>query len=210
MSQFSRLAKAALGSVLLCGSTAAFAVETAAPHWQVLQEKSSIEWSVNYGGKPVTGAFKEFASDIVFDPEHLDMASVAIKVPVAKVTSEDKDAAENLPSAEWFDAEKFPLATFEATKFRHVSDEKYEAEGTLTIGEKHTPLVLPFTAHFYDDKEAKAPVRYAQVTAETKLKRTELGVGKGEWTKTDTVADEVKIIINLKAEQSVQPSRAVP
>lgn len=169
--------------------------------WQVQQDKSSIEWTAMYGGKPITGAFRAFTSEIVFDPEHLDAASVLVKVETAKVTSDDKDAEQSLPSADWFDAAAFPVAVFEAHVFRHVADERYEAEGTLTIGEKKNPLTLPFTAHFYEDKETATPTRYAQVTAETSLKRLDYGVGKGEWSKTEQVGDDVKLVINLKAIQ---------
>lgn len=194
-----------LASCFLLGVVnVASAAETSS--WQVQQDKSSIEWTAMYGGKPITGTFKAFSSEIVFDPEHLDTASVLVKVETAQVTSDDKDAEQSLPSADWFNSAAFPVAVFEAHTFRHIADERYEAEGTLTIGEKKNPFILPFTAHFYEDKETSTPARYAQVTAEASLKRLDYGVGKGEWSKTEQVGDDVKLTINLKA---TQPEAAV-
>lgn len=207
-----RLRRLALCAIATTGlfSSAAFAEGAALQHWETLTDKSAIEWTAIYGGKPIVGTFKHFTSEIVFDPEHLDQSSVVVRIDVAKVASDDKDAEQSLPTAEWFDAVKFPEAIFEAKTFRHIADEKYEAEGTLTIGEKKNALILPFSVHFYDDKESVPPARFAQMTAETSLKRTEYGVGKGEWSKTETVADDVKVTINLKAKEILPATTPVP
>lgn len=182
-------------------ATAAVALDMAPMRWQAMPDKSSIEWSVVYGQNAVNGAFKSFTAEIVFDPDHLDKSSVIVKIDTAKVTSDDKDAQETLPTADWFDSAKFPQAVFEASKFKHIADETYEAEGTLTLAGKTNPVTLPFNVHFYEDKESTRPVRFAQVTAETMLKRTDYGVGKGEWASTGSVGDSVKVTISLKARE---------
>lgn len=187
-------------------------VELPPAKWEVLPKESSIEWTAVYTGKPITGGFSSFASDIRFDPQKLDRSSVQVQIDTAKITSDDKDAESALPGAEWFNASVFPHAVFEAKSFTHVEDEKYRAEGTLTIGKKKNTVVLPFSVHFYQDTEAKPPVRYAQMAAETVIKRTEFGLGKGEWSKTDLVLDDVKVTINIKAREAAaakpQPAAA--
>lgn len=176
--------------------------------WEVLPQESSVEWAAIYTGKPITGGFSSFDSEIYFDPQKLDKSSVQVKIDTAKIASDDSDAQSALPGEEWFNASVFPHAVFEAKSFTHVEDEKYRAEGTLTIGEKKNTVVLPFSVHFYQDTEANPSVRYAQMAAETVLKRTEFGLGKGEWAKTDLVLDDVKVTINIKAKEAAaeQPS----
>lgn len=169
--------------------------------WVALKDKSSVEWTVSYGAKPVTGVFNDLNAEITFDPEHLEQARVVVVVDMPHVTAEDKDVTESVKGQDWLDVAKFPQARFEAVTFRHIAEEQYEAEGTLTLGEKTNKLVLPFTVHFYEDKENIPPVRYAQVTADTTLKRLDYGIGRGEWSKTDVVADDVRLLINLKAKQ---------
>jgi polyisoprenoid-binding protein YceI len=170
-------------------------------HWQVLKDKSTLEWTASYGGKPVSGTFPDFTADIAFDPEHLDTSRATVKVETGAVKSGDHDAQENLPTGDWFAASQFPLATFEVTAFRHVKDDAYEADGTLTMRDKTEKVTLPFTAKFYDDKDASPPVHYARILGEATVKRTALGVGQGDWSQTDTIADDVKVAIHLEAKQ---------
>jgi len=185
-------------SCMLLGSANA---ETAALHWQVLDNKSSIEWSAVYSGKEVKGTLPDFTADIVFSPEHLDTSHVSVKVAMAKVKSDDRDAQENLPTGDWFAAAQYPLAIFEADSFAHTQGDGYEAKGTLSLRGKSMKVTLPFTAKFYDDKDAAPSLHYARIMGETTLKRLDFGIGQGDWAKTDAVADSVKIIIHLEAKQ---------
>lgn len=178
---------------------------SAAVKWDVLPDKSTVEWNVIYGSKPVNGGFSQFKADITFDPEHLDTSAVNVQVDTASVISDDKDAAEVLPGADWFNSTAFPKAVFESKTFRRLADGQYEAEGNLTLAGKTMPVVLPFTVHFYDDNESSPPVRYAQMTGEVMLKRTQFALGKGDWAGTDVLADDVKVTIGLKAKQAKAP-----
>jgi polyisoprenoid-binding protein YceI len=162
-------------------------------HWTLLNDKSSIEWVVNYGGKPLAGSFPAFSSDIVFDPAHLDKSSVNISVEMVKVTSTDKDARENLPAEEWFASKKYPLAIFKSTSFRNIKGDDYEAEGVLTIKGKPVKVTLPFSVKFAEDKT------YAVMNGELIIKRLDFGIGTGEWQKTDTMANDVKVTVHVEA-----------
>jgi polyisoprenoid-binding protein YceI len=172
-----------------------------AAHWEVLPDKSSIEWTASYGGKPVTGSFPAYTADVAFDADHVDASRATIKIELAKVKSADHDAQENLPAPDWFSVARYPLATFDSTGFKHIRDDQYEAEGTLTVRDKTVKVTLPFTAKFSDDNTETSPAHYAHITGETTVKRTQLGVGQGDWTQTDTIADDVKITVHLEARQ---------
>src|SRR5262249_18824366 len=124
-----------------------------------------------------------------------------VKIETGKVKSDDKDAQDNLTTADWFSSVRYPLATFEATHFTHVKDDEYSAEGTLTVRDKTAKVTLPFTAKFYDDKNASPPARYARIQGDVTIKRTQLGVGQGDWSQTDTIADDVKVTVRLEAKQ---------
>lgn len=197
------------------GAVAATATPPAAPaaapiKWEALADKSSIEWTALYSGKSMGGSFRLFTSEIVFDPEHLDQAHVSVQIDTAAVISDDTDAQQTLPTAEWFNSTAFPKAVFEAKTFRPLGEEKYEADGTLTIAGKSNPVTLPFSVHFYDDNSTLPAMRFAQVAAEVTIKRSEYGLNKGDWSKTDVLADEVKVTINLKAKQAGEPKPATP
>lgn len=172
-----------------------------AAHWKILEDKSAIEWTATYGDKPVTGSFPAFTADVAFDVDHVDASRATVKIDVAKIKSADRDAQDNLPTGDWFAASQFPQAVFETTSFKHIKDDQFEVEGTLSVRNKSAKVTLPFTAKFYDDKDASPPVHYARIQGETTIKRTAIGVGTGDWSQTDTVHDDVKLVIRLEARQ---------
>ncbi len=172
-----------------------------AAHWEILNDKSAIEWTASYGGKPVSGSFPAFTANIAFDADHVDASRATIKIETGKIKSDDHDAQDNLPTGDWFAASQFPLATFETTAFKHIKDDQYEAEGTLTVRDKPENITLSFTAKFYDDKDTSPVTHYARIQGEAVVKRVALGVGQGDWVQTDTIADDVKITIRLEAKQ---------
>ncbi len=175
--------------------------ENTAPHWQVLADKSSIEWSASYGGQLIKGSFSDFTADVVFDPQNLNASKVIAKIAMAKVKSTDSDAEASLPTNEWFGAAQYPVAVFETNNFKHIEADNFEATGTLTIRDKTIKITLPFTAKFYDDKDTSPPTHYARIMGETTLNRLDFGVGQGDWAKTDVVANEVKLAIHIEAKQ---------
>jgi polyisoprenoid-binding protein YceI len=177
----------------------AFAVD--AIHWQVLPEKSAIEWTATYGGKPLKGTFPDFTADIAFDPDHPEQTKVVTKIIMGKVKSDDKDAQENLPTSDWLSVSDYPVAVFEMNQAAHVANEDYTAIGTLTMRGKTVQVPLSFTVNFYNDNDSTPPTKYARVTALTTLKRLAFGIGQGDWAKTDAVADDVKVIIHMEAKQ---------
>ena len=194
MKQFARL-------LLIALVLPAAALAENGPHWQVLREKSAIEWTATYGGKPIKGTFPDFTADITFDSDHPEQTKVTAKVAMAKVKSDDKDAQENLPSSDWLSVSDFPVAVFEMNNATHAAKDDYTATGTLTIRGKTVKVPLTFSVNFYSDNETSPSTRYARVVAQAILKRLDFGVGQGDWAKTDAVADEVKVVVRLEAKQ---------
>jgi polyisoprenoid-binding protein YceI len=138
---------------------------------------------------------------MAFDPLHLETSNVKVKVQIASLKSDDRDAQDNLMTSEWFDAAQYPVAVFEAAKFTHIKDDDYQAEGTLTIRGKKVDITLPFTAKFFDDKDTSPATHYARITGETTIKRLDFGIGTGEWARTDVIADPVKVSVHIEAKQ---------
>lgn len=165
--------------------------EATIKHWQPVSDKSIIEWSANYAGKAVAGSFSIFTSDIKFDPDNLSKSSVNVAIETAKVKTSDKNAMENLPTGEWFASRKYPMAVFKSDLVRHIKDNNYEAEGTLTIRDKTLKIILPFTVNIV--------ASHAIMNCETKINRLDYGVGQGDWAKTDVVSGDVKISIHIEA-----------
>lgn len=169
--------------VTLCMSYKVFAAPIA---WQIVPDKSEITFTGTQNGSPVLGKFKKFGGEIKFDPADLKSSSVTIIVDMNSVSTSYSDIANTLRTPDWFDTISFPQAQYKADNFTHIGNNNYLANGTLTIRDKSSPIVLKFTIDQYTKTSAHAK-------GSTTLKRTALGVGKGEWANTDNVKDEVQI-----------------
>lgn len=165
---------------------------SAAFEWHIVPDKSSLHFKATQNNAPISGEFKRFTGNIDFDQQALNKSHVNIVVDTASVSTSFKDVADALKTAEWFDIKAFPKATFSAKDFKRINDKDYEASGKLTLRDKTLPLTLHFTFKKYTDKEAV-------VTGHANLKRTDFGVGQGEWKKTDGVKDPVEITFRIEA-----------
>jgi len=158
---------------------------TFATQWQLIPQESSINFTATQNNAPVTGEFKTFRGESNFDPAHLDKSNVKVIVEINSITASYSDLAETLKSADWFDASRYPQAIFTANHFDKMPDNSYQAHGTLTIREITMPITLTFTLKNDGTK--------VQAQGSTLLSRTQFGIGRGEWTATDAVKDEVSV-----------------
>lgn len=164
----------------------------AVPTWKIVPEASKITFTATQNNAPVTGEFKKFNTDINFDIDKLNASKVNVVVDVDSVTTSYSDVATTLKSKEWFDSKTYPHAVFKTNHFIKTGKGIYQANGTLTIRDKTAPVTLTFIFEEY------APTK-AKVKGSTTFKRTQFGVGQGEWAKTNLVKDEVKVEFLLTA-----------
>lgn len=154
--------------------------------WNIVPTGSSIKFSATQNGSPVTGQFKKFTGDINFDPAALASSNVNIVVDLNSVMTSYAEVADTLKTPDWFNVKVFPNAVFKADHFEKTGDKTYKANGTLTIRDKSLPVTLTFTLKDYSKTNAMA-------LGSTTIQRTAFGVGQGDWAKTDSVKDDVKI-----------------
>jgi len=160
--------------------------------WQIVPEKSEITFTATQNNSPVLGSFKRFTGEINFDRDNLSGSDVTIHVALDSVSTSYAEVANTLKTADWFNVKIFPEAVFTAKSFNKLGDNKYQAEGNLTIRDKTVSVVLRFTLDEYGTQAAQA-------TGTAIVKRTQFGIGQGEWQKTDEVKDDVTIKFILKA-----------
>ena len=163
-----------------------------ATNWKIVPEKSSIIFTATQNNSPVKGKFTNFNGNIDFDPKHLDKSQVKIEIDMNSVSASYEEMTTSLKNEDWFAVKLFPKAIFESRNFIKIDEKNYRSDGSLTIRDKKMPVILNFTLEEYLPKSAK-------VKASANLKRKDFGVGTGEWSKTDTIKDEVKVEIIINA-----------
>ncbi len=164
----------------------------ATPEWTIVPEKSTLTFKGTQNNAPASGEFKKFYGTIHFDPEHVENGDVNITVEIGSLKTSYKDMTDTLASSDWFNVKIFPKAIFKASQFRKLSNNSYEALGTLTIRDKSVPVTINFT----QEENMGNTVR---VKGETALKRTDFGIGQGDWSDLNTVKNDVKVEFELSA-----------
>ena len=189
-------------ALTLAAATAPLAVQAATPakavagtykldpaHTDVL-----VQWN-HMGFSNPSAHFGNAEGTLVFDPANPAKSSVQVTLPLSGLNSFTAKFDEHLRSADFFDAAKFPVATFKSTKVVAAGPNKFTVTGDLTIKDTTKPVVLDVTLNGAGEHPMlKVPAIGFDAT--TTLKRSDFGVG----AYVPAVSDEVKIRITTEGE----------
>ena len=164
---------------------------TATP-WRVNAEASRIAFSGEHAGAPFTGRFERWTAQIWFDPADLAGSKAVVDIVTGSARTGDATQEGSLGAAEWLDPAGFPTARFEATEFRALGGDRYEAEGTLTIKGQTVPVTLGFT--YRRDGET------ARVKGTTTLDRTAFDLGMASDPNAQWVSRQIAVRIEVVAQ----------
>lgn len=162
------------------------ALTQVASQWQV--QDGTITLTVTQFGSAVKGSFADWTSSINFDETIKDGKAGQVTTTVSIPSLTMGSVTDQAMGADFFNANDFPTATFQADI--NVTPDTYTAEGTLTIKDQTVPVTLPFTLSVQNDT--------ATMQGTVTLDRRAFGVGQ---TVTDlaTLAFDVQIDIALTA-----------
>lgn len=90
----------------------------------------------------VRGRFSDASAQIDIDEEAPERSRVVAEIPTATIDTGMADRDVHLRSADFFDAEQYPVMTFESTSVERRGDEKFTITGNLTIRDVTRPLTL--------------------------------------------------------------------
>jgi len=151
------------------------------------------QWS-HFGYSNPTAHFGNAEGTLVYDAEDVSRSSVEVKLPLTGLNSFTAKFDDHLKSADFFDAAKFPAASFKSTKVESSGTNKLTVTGDLTIKDITKPVTLDVTING-GGEHPMAKVPAAGFDATTTIKRSDFGVG----AYAPNVSDEVKIRITTEA-----------
>jgi polyisoprenoid-binding protein YceI len=154
-------------------------------HTQILFEVNHLGFSHYFG------IFGDATGTMTLDPAKPEAASVAIDIPIAKVVTTSPELNAHLQKADFFDAAKFPTATFRSTSVT-VSGDTAKIAGNLTIRGITKPVILD-TRFVGAGSHPMTGAPALGFAATTKIKRSDFGVSYG----IPMVPDEVDLKINV-------------
>ncbi|WPU63490.1 YceI family protein [Peredibacter starrii] len=151
----------------------------AAP-WHANRDHSEVLFQVGYlGVSELTGRFTAFDADVDVEPKPLSFKSLNIKIDVNSIETGNKMRDGHLKNAEFFDARQFPSIIFKSDKIVLMKDNKYKAQGTLTIKNVSRPANVEFTVT--DSVKDTWGYENKFVKFESKLNRKDFNIN---WNKT--------------------------
>lgn len=164
-----------------------FAALLSAPAWAtdyVQVAGSSLVFAGTYQGEVFTGRFPGFDTRLSFDPNQLTNSSLRVSIPLSSATTANSDYDGEMRGASFFNAARFPTAQYNATSFRKLGDNRYAADGTLSLHGVSKPVTLQFTW---------TPGAHPVLAGKATVRRLDFGIGSGDWADTDLIPDDIAI-----------------
>ena len=182
--------KTLLAAVLLAFAGTAFAAPVTykldPTHTNVL-----VQWS-HFGFSHPFANFGDVDGTLVYDAANVGASSVQVTLPLSGLEAFSAKFNEHLRAADFFDAAKYPVATFKSTKVEAAGEGKLRVTGDLTIKDVTKPVVLDVTLNKREDKDGRSKIGF---DASGTVKRTDYGMGMA----VPMVSDEVTLRITTEA-----------
>ena len=189
-----KLKQFALAGLLALASLPALAADT----YAIDPTHTQVEFTYShFGFSNITGRFDKVESEFAFDAADPTQSSVKVTIPVDSISTGVEKLDGHLLSADFFDAEKYPTATFTSTGVTVAGEGKLAVAGDLTIHGVTRPVVMDVTINKVGEHPmSKKPA--AGFDASFDIKRSEFGVGGY----APAVSDEVRIEITVEAQKA--------
>jgi|WetSurMetagenome_2_1015567.scaffolds.fasta_scaffold84936_2 polyisoprenoid-binding protein YceI len=162
--------------------------------WTVDKAASKLGFRSTFAGQPVEGVFKRWDAQISFDPKALGASKAVVSVDMTSAATGDSGRDQALPTRDWFDAVRFPRATFTTAGFKELGGGRYQAQGVLSLRGVSRPVTLPFTLAVTGE--------VAKMTGVLSVNRSLFGVGQGQFKSAETVPFDVTVNVALTARRA--------
>jgi len=169
--------------------------------WDIDTTHSSIEFTAKHMMVTnVKGRFARFSGDAHLDETNPANSRVDVTIDLASLTTGAEGRDNHLRSADFFDVENHPTATFHSTTVEKVGEDRLRVMGDLTIRGITKPVTLDVTVEG-KVKDMQGKDRYG-FTATTSFSRKDFGLEwnvaleSGGWLVSDkiTIAIDAQVI----------------
>ncbi len=171
-----------------------FSLHATAERWKIDPQHTYVLWKINHLGFS-TQVGKIYASGtMLLDPENPKNSNVIATLKIAEITTGIAELDKHLQGQLFFDAKKFPTATFASNKVELINKTTAKIQGTLTMHGVSKLISLNVTMN----KTQKNPINDKMtmgLTATTEIKRSDFGMTN----LLPNIGDEVTIEIGVEA-----------
>lgn len=191
MSHRKTISKLAFGSALAFALiTPAFAADT----YTLDPTHTAVTFHINhFGFSSPSGKFMNAEGTVTLDQESPEKSKVEVTIPVSAINTGVEKLDEHLKSADFFDVENHPNATFVSTSVDVISEDTAKVHGDLTIHGVTKPVTLDVRLNQIAENMFKKQT--AGFSASATIKRSDFGIS----TYLPGLSDEVRLDIESEA-----------
>ncbi len=166
--------------------------------WDIDRDHSNVEFIARHLLSRVRGRFTDVAGVITVDPDPT-RSSVEVSIQAASIHTDHQERDQHLRSADFLDAERFPLLSFRSTSVSPTdADSGFRVEGELTIRDMTRPVVLD--AEYLGWSDDPWGAKRAAFSARTEIDRDDFGASWNVVLETGGLLVGRKVQIELEIE----------
>ncbi|MGF1625130.1 MAG: YceI family protein, partial [Alphaproteobacteria bacterium] len=179
------LASATALSLALAAPAQAEVFDFDKSHTQILFEYDHLGYSITQG------SFGEWEGTLVVDADDPTASSLEVTIQTASIDTGFEGRDDHFRSADFFDVEAFPVATFVSTQVEQTGEDSLAVTGDLTILGTTQPVTLDVVVNTLSPHPMTNQLTLG-FTATTQISRTDFGLG----LYAPAIGDEVSIRIS--------------
>jgi polyisoprenoid-binding protein YceI len=168
--------------------------------WKIDPAHSAAEFKVKHMMiSNVKGKFSGLDGVLTLDTADVTRSSLEATIPVATLTTCDDQRDGHLKSADFFDAEKFPVLTFKSTEVRKAAGDDLAVTGDLTLHGVTRSVTFAVEGPSEPGKDPWGNLRIG-LSAATKISRKDYGLTWNSALETGgvLVGDDVAISLDVQ------------
>ncbi len=151
----------------------------------------------------VHGVFERVAGTVRFDAAAPEATEIRVEIPAQSVNTRSPQRDAHLRSADFFDAERHPLITFQSTQVRVTGDDSLDITGNLTIRGVTREVVLVVSGLAGVPADFNGQPRIGG-SASAKIKRSDFGMSFNKVLDAGglAIADEVSLRLDVSLQKA--------
>ncbi|HVZ83487.1 MAG TPA: YceI family protein [Terracidiphilus sp.] len=172
----------------------------AATTWKIDPAHSAAEFKVKHMMiSNVKGKFSGISGTLTLDEANPAASTIEATVPVTTLSTGDEQRDGHLKSADFFEADKFPTATFKATAVSRNAPGDHTVSGELTLHGVTRPVVFDVEGPSAPGKDPWGNTRIG-LSATTKINRKDFGLTWNAALETGgvLVGEDVTITLDIQ------------
>jgi polyisoprenoid-binding protein YceI len=181
---------------LVLAGQSAFA---AARNWELDTAHSNFYFRIGHIFSKINGQFNDFSGEVKFDSNNLAESKFLFEIKTDSINTNNAKRDRHLQSADFFDADNFPLMTFESTKITDVGNNIYQVFGKFTVKGEVYDLTLPLTLAGIKDHPAVKDKEVIGFNGSLNIDRLAFKIGTGKFYKMGIVGKDVEVLVTLEA-----------